>query len=177
MASLPASDPRHLTAEQRETVLAALPALGEAAAALRDGPVPLAVDQCDLFPRNIFLPRAAGAPYRFFDFAEASWSHPFGSLVMLVWECLHRWKIELPGDVVDCRDDRIREVFDAYLGCWADLAPIGELRVLAERALRLAPLHRSEVWLRVDESDDDAIQEHGGTPWAWLQDVAKRVLL
>jgi len=178
MASLPADDPRHLTAEQRESVLAALPALGEAGSALLDGPVPLAVDQCDLFPRNIFLPRAAGAPYRFFDFAEAVWSHPFGSLVMLVWECLHRWKIGLPDDVVDCRDDRIREVFDAYLVCWTDLAPIGELRVLAQHALRIAPLHRSEVWLRVlDESDDAAVQEHGKTPWAWLEDVAKPVLL
>lgn len=178
MAALPAADPRHLTAEQRGSVLAALPALAEAGAALDAGPVPLAVDQCDLFPRNIFLPRGAGAPYRFFDFAEAVWSHPFGSLVMFVWECLHRWKIESRDDVIDCRDERIREVFDAYLLCWTDLAPVGELRILAQHALRIAPLHRSEVWLRVlDDADDAAIQEHGKTPWAWLQDVAKPILL
>ncbi len=178
MSSLPAGDPRHLTVDQRDIVLGALPALAEAGAALAAGVVPLALDQCDLFPRNVFMPRATGAPYRFFDFAEAVWSHPFGSLVMFVWECLHRWEIETPDDVVDCRDERIRAVFDAYLGCWTDLAPIGDLRVLAQHALRIASLHRSEVWLRVlDDADDAAIQEHGKTPWAWLQDVAKPVLL
>lgn len=67
---------------------------------------------------------------------------------MLLWECLHRWKIATPDNVIDGRDERIREVFDAYLVCWTDFARIGELRILAQHALRIAPLHRSEVWLR-----------------------------
>lgn len=178
MAAMPADDPRHLTTERCDAVLAALPAITEAGQILAAGPVPLALDHSDLFPRNVFVARAPCLPYRFFDFAEAVWSHPFGSLVMLLWELVHRWRISMPDDVIDCRDQRIREVFDAYFEYWTDLAPMSEVRELAQYALRLAPLHRSGVWLRVlTAADSTALAKHGGTPWAWLQDVAKPVLL
>ncbi|HZB47830.1 MAG TPA: hypothetical protein VE547_01940 [Mycobacteriales bacterium] len=180
LASLPATDPRHLPAAQRDRVRAALPALAAAGRELAAGPVPAAFDQADLFPRNVFLPRPGG-PYRFFDFADAVWAHPFGSLVMLVVECLHRWRIPA-GDTVDCRDPRVRAVLDAYLGCWTDLAPLPELRRLAECALRIAPLHRSAAWLGIlDDAaaagDDAALARHGRTPWAWLEDVTRPVRL
>lgn len=54
-----------------------------------DGPVPLAFDHNDLFPRNVFDHRP-GQGYRFSDFAESVWAHPFGSLLMLQWELAHR---------------------------------------------------------------------------------------
>jgi hypothetical protein len=177
LAMLPDGDPRHLTGEQRDRVLAALPALTRAGRELADGPVPLGFDQADLFPRNVFLPRPGG-PYRFFDFADAVWAHPFGSLVMLVVECLHRWRIPAAEGVVDCRDDRVRAVVDAYLDCWTDLAPPEDLRRLAEHALRIAPLHRTAAWLGIlEDADDAALAAHGRTPWAWLEDVTKPVLL
>lgn len=66
LGALSASDPRHITADQRDSVLEVLPELERAAAVLDAGPVPLALDQCDLFPRNVFLPEPASSPYRFF---------------------------------------------------------------------------------------------------------------
>lgn len=178
MGSYPVDDPRHLTDGQVQAVLDAGPALTEAAEVLAAGPVPLGFDHADLFPRNVFLPRAEGHPHRFFDFAESVWAHPFGSLVMLMPELRHRWNIATPADALDCRDPRIRAIVDAYLGCWTDLASPAHLRVLAEAALRIAPLHRSTPWLRtLAEADTDVLAAHGRTPWAWLEDVTRPVLL
>jgi len=92
LAMLRAGDPRRLTADERDSVLASLPALEKAGRVLTGGAVPLAIDQSDLFPRNVFL-RRLGGPYRFFDFADAVWAHPFGSLLMLVAGCLRWWRI------------------------------------------------------------------------------------
>lgn len=58
MASFPSEDPRFLTDEQVQAVLDAGPALAEAAGRLSTGPVPLGFDHADLFPRNVFVPRA-----------------------------------------------------------------------------------------------------------------------
>ena len=176
LAAYPTDDPRHLTAEQRDAVLAAGPALAAAGRELAAGPVPLAFDQADLAPRNVFAPRAGG-PYRFFDLADAVWAHPFGSLVMPVADCLRRWRIPAGPDL-DCRDPRVRAVLDAYLACWTDLAPLPELRRLAGCALRIAPLHRTAAWLGIlADADDEAIARHGRTPWAWLEDVTKPVMM
>ena len=92
LAMLRAGDPRRLTADERDSVLASLPALEKAGRVLTGGAVPLAFDQSDLFPRNVFS-RRLGGPYRFFDFADAVWAHPFGSLLMLVAGCLRWWRI------------------------------------------------------------------------------------
>lgn len=63
-------------------------------------------------------------------------------------------------------------------GTPAWVAPLGELRTLAECALRIAPLHRSAVWLCIlDGAGPAALAAHGRTPWAWLEDVARPVLL
>jgi len=178
MASFAAHDPRHLTAEQRDSVLNALPALRDAGAALATGPVPLTIDHRDLARRNVFLPRSGGEPYRFFDFGEARWAHPFGSLVMFMWNFIGLWKTPRPPDVIDCTDPRIAAAFDTYLSCWTDYAPMKQLRELAEHALRLQPLHRADVWLRIlDNAPATAIAQRGRTPWAWLEEVVLPVRL
>ena len=120
LAMLRAGDPRRLTADERDSVLASLPALEKAGRVLTGGAVPLAFDQSDLFPRNVFS-RRLGGPYRFFDFADAVGAHPFGSLLMLVAGCLRWWRISATVGVVDCRDARVRALVDAYLGCWIDM--------------------------------------------------------
>jgi hypothetical protein len=176
LAAYPDDDPRHLPADGYDRVMDALPALSEAGASLAAGAVPLAFDQADLFPRNVFLPRPGG-PYRFFDLADAVWAHPFGSLVMIMVECLHRWDIPAD-DVIDCRDERVAAVLDAYLDCWTDLAPLPDLRRLAEYALRIAPLHRVAAWRRIlRDADATTVSKHGRTPWAWLEDVTRPVRL
>jgi hypothetical protein len=173
LAGYPPGDPRHLSPADHDRVLAALPALAAAGAALSAGPVPLALDQADLFPRNVFAPRDGG-PHRFFDLADAVWAHPFGSPLLLLVEGQRRWG--LPAG--DGRDPRVAALLEAYLSCWTSYAPLGELRRLAEHALRIAPLHRVAAWLGIlRDADAAAVARHGRTPWSWLEDVTRPVVL
>lgn len=178
MAAHPVGDPRHLTGAQVEAILGSMEGLNASVETLRSGPVPMAFDHNDLFPRNVYRPIGAGEPYRFFDFAESVWAHPFGSLVMFQWELRHQWGIESQEhEPVDCRDPRIRQVFDAYLAQWQDLTDLATLRSLLGHALRIAPLHRAWVWLRVLEQAPEAVARHGGTPRAWITDLSRPVLV
>ena len=80
--------------------------------------------------------------------------------------------------MIDARDPRLLAVLDAYLACWTDVAGVEQLRALMAHALRLAPLHRTGVWLRIlAQADAEAVTTHGRTPWSWLQDVTRPVLL
>jgi Phosphotransferase enzyme family len=170
-------DPRHISEEQYQRVLGALPALEEAGEALDAGEVPLLVDHGDLWPGNIFMPRGLGR-HRVFDLADAAWTHPFCSLVMLLHECLYRWRLPKGDDVLDVRDPRIRMIFDCYFECWRDLASLPSLRTLGQHALRIAPFHQSLVWFRqLQLADPHTLSKQGQQPWHWLQDVAKAVLL
>jgi hypothetical protein len=178
LRGLPADDPRRINDEQYVRVLSALPALQDAARTLMAGPVPSTLDQCDLWPGNILCPPAGGGHYRFFDFADAGWGHPFGSLVMLATECVFRWQVPQPEDAIDLRDPRIREVFDAYLRQWTDFAPVEQLRELAKYALQTSALNRSAAWLRnLNNATADDLAQYGTMPWAWLEDATKPVLL
>lgn len=110
--------------------MTALPALREAGKILAGGPVPMALDQGDLWPGNICCP-VDGADFRFFDFADAMWGHPFESLAMMVVECVYRGQVPQPDGTVNLREARTREVVDTYLHQWTDFAPLEELRELA----------------------------------------------
>lgn len=176
LAALPGGDVRRLDEVRQAAVLAALPALAEAGARLATGPVPLALDQCDLWPANVFVPRDGGR-YRVFDFADAVWAHPFASMVMLAAECVHRWRVPQPADAMDLRDARVAAVFDAYLAQWSDLGSLVQLRALCADALRIAPLHRTAAWRRnLEAADPEAVARHGQMIWAWLEDATKPVL-
>lgn len=177
LAGLSANDPRRITEAQYDHVLSALPALREAAKVLVEGPVPMALDQGDLWPGNIGCP-VDGGSFRFFDFADASWSHPFGSLAMMVVECVYRWEVPQPADAVNLREERTREVIDTYLREWTDFAPIEDLRELAGYALRVAPLNRAAAWIRnLEDAGPDDLDRYGRMPWAWLEDVTKPVFI
>jgi hypothetical protein len=177
LAGLPAIDPRRIDVDQYDRVMTALPALREAGRTLAEGPVPMALDQGDLWPGNISCP-VDGGGFRFFDFADASWGHPFGSLAMMVVECLYRWEVPQPVSAVDLREERTRAVIDAYLREWTDFAPLEQLRELAGYALRVAPLNRTAAWIRnLEGADPDALDKYGRMPWAWLEDVTKLVLV
>ena len=186
MASVSVDDPRHLNHDEVEhlTTVGA-EAVRNAASTLRQGSVPLAFDHNDLFPRNSYLPResmlalAPGARnYRFFDFAESVWAHPFGSLAMLLWELVHRFDVAV-GDVgpVDVSDSPIRPIFDSYLQCWRQFADLDQLRRLAASALLIAPLYRTATWLAVLRSNPEALDRHGSTPRAWIFDVTRPLIL
>ncbi|NYH92344.1 phosphotransferase [Actinopolymorpha rutila] len=175
LAGLPANDPRRITAGQYDNVMSALPALREAGRVLAEGPVPMALDQGDLWPGNICCPIDGGG-FRFFDFADATWGHPFGSLAMMVVECVYRWEVPQPADAVNLREERTREVIDTYLRQWTDFAPIEDLRELAGCALRVAPLNRTAAWIRnLEDAGPEDLDRYGRMPWAWLEDVTNPV--
>lgn len=100
---------------------------------------------------------------RFFDFADAVWTHPLATLLVPL--------NVLSGDLGDPGPDdpRLRRVADAALEVWSDLAPVTELRRAFPAALRLGRLGRAESWARVEPhlSDEDHA-EYGGAAAAWL---------
>lgn len=178
MAAVSPEDPRHIDEAEHDRLRGAVDTVREAAYLLTSGPVPLSFEHSDLFPRNIFIPRHPAGPYRFFDFAESVWAHPFGSLLMLQWELVHRHGLQVGDDgPLDLDHPAIRQVFDAYLASWTDFADAPTLRALAAAALQLAPLQRAAVWLEVLRRHPSALGQHGATPSRWIFDVARPVSL
>jgi hypothetical protein len=102
---------------------------------LLPGVVPMALDQNDLHARNVFRPDPAG-PFRFFDFGDAVWGHPFTTL----------------GSVREDVDDA---VVTAYLENWTDLAPLDVLRNELEIAEPLHAVHRMVSWHRLLQHADE----------------------
>ncbi|MFG1816824.1 hypothetical protein ACGFIF_23915 [Kribbella sp. NPDC049174] len=102
---------------------------------LLPGVVPMALDQNDLHARNVFRPDPAG-PFRFFDFGDAVWGHPFATLASV-------------------REDVDEAVVTAYLEEWSDLAPLDVLRKELEIAEPLHVVHRMVSWHRLLEHADE----------------------
>jgi hypothetical protein len=177
LAGLSSDDPRRISPEQLGEILGAIPALQEAAEALAAGPVPCTLDQGDFLPTNTFLPRA-GAAHRVFDFADAAWTHPFCSMVMIAKEYLRRRVDPPPSAVFDLRPERIKIVLDAYLDEWSDVAPPDVLRELLRDALRIAPLLRSLAWYRtLSDFDFETLRSYGLDSWWWLQRLTVPVIV
>jgi hypothetical protein len=89
------------------------------------------LDHNDLHDRNVL---ASG---RFYDWGDSVVAHPFASLLV-------------PLEVTK-GDPRAR---DAYLDCFADLAPHAELVRIADLACRVARVARALVWHRADPRGD-----------------------
>jgi hypothetical protein len=135
------------------------------------GAVPMALDQNDLHVRNVFSPHLS-APFRFFDFGDAVWGHPFATL-----SCV-RAALVAPGNAGEgawaADDPRLDELTDAYLGEWSDLAPLDVLRRELEVAHPLHAVHRLVSWHRLLVHADEL--EAGA--WAasaryWLDEVIR----
>jgi hypothetical protein len=122
------------------------------------GVVPMALDQNDLHARNVFRPDPSG-PFRFFDFGDAVWGHPFATR----------------GSVRGAVDDpRLNEVVTAYLENWTDLAPLDVMRKELEIAEPLHAVHRVVSWHRLlqhaDEIECAAWVEH---VQYWLDELVR----
>ncbi len=93
---------------------------------------------------------------RIFDWSDACVSHPL---------------FDLPTFLQRADDEGARpSMLDAYLGAWADLAPLDELRATYELALPLAHVHHAISYLRINEAlePDDR--------W-WFEDEPRRWLV
>lgn len=147
LASHPASDAQHMTADEHRRVRAGLPWLTGWCDALAGSGVPDTFQHDDLNPRNVAVAAQGDGPprVRFLDVGDAFWSHPFA----VVQVPLAMWTDSWPRGP-DADDPRVRRVLDAYLDQWAGPGrPLPALRALVGPALLLAQAHRCESWRRL----------------------------
>ena len=167
---LPPDHPLYLSPQAADGVYSSIPALEEAAAAVLAAGIPLSLEHNDLHSGNAFIPGTTTAPLRFFDFGDSYWAHPFSSLYVPLTVMQEQWET-----TVD--DARIRRVISAYLECWTDYAPLAELRLAVEPALKLARLHRYGSWLRLlIHADDSSMSEYGPHALEYLRTLTDPVL-
>ena len=117
-------------------------ALGDYAAlcdVLTAGPVPASLQHDDLHDANVFV---VGNGHRFFDWGDASVSHPFLSLLV---------PLRMAGSALDLPQGSpvLLRLRDAYLQPWRAYAEAGVLRELCDVALQVTPLQRALTWHRI----------------------------
>ena len=111
----------------------------ELCADLAAGPVPATLQHDDLHDANVFV---VGNGHRFFDWGDASVSHPFLSLLVALRMAARA--LDLPaGSPVMLR------LRDAYLQPWRAWAETPVLHELVDLALQVAPLERALTWHRI----------------------------
>ncbi|MGN6132124.1 MAG: hypothetical protein ACTHOK_17430 [Nocardioidaceae bacterium] len=167
LAELPATQPRAVGSELIGRVRAVLPQVERLGARLAAGPVPLALDHNDLHDNNTFAPVAGETGLRFFDFGDALWAHPFGSMLIVL-------NVVTDPDGLALDASAVMRLLDAYLDRWADLAPRDELHELLDAALVLGRVHRYLSWDRSFTGvPPEALGDHAGSPAVWLELLAE----
>ena len=167
LAALPEGHPRYVDPAVLARVAAVLPRVEKLGAALAAGPVPLALDHNDLHDNNTFVPTGAETTLRFFDFGDALWAHPFGSMLIVL-------NVVTDPDGLDLDDAAVTRLLDAYLERWSDLAPLEELREQLDAALVLGRVNRYLSWDRsFAGAPAEALGENAGSPRMWLELLAE----
>lgn len=137
--ALLAGRPGGLDPAARERLLGALGDYAASCDVLTRGPVPETLQHDDLHDANVFV---VGNGHRFFDWGDASVSHPFLSLLVALRMATSA--MDLPrGHPVLLR------LRDAYLHPWRHHAEPRVLRELCDVALQVAPLQRALTWHRI----------------------------
>jgi hypothetical protein len=128
-----------LAPDVRERILADLVRYAGLCARLADGGVPPTLQHDDLHDANVFV---SGNRHRFFDWGDASVSHPFVSLLVSLRVAGHA--LGLPnGHPVLLR------LRDAYLDEWGAQGSPEALREQCALALQVGPLQRALTWRRI----------------------------
>lgn len=146
VADLLADDDAQLTGREgglapnvRERIVGDLRRYGGSCARLADGGVPVTLQHDDLHGANVFV---SGNRHRFFDWGDASVSHPFVSLLVGLRMAGHA--LGLPnGHPVLLR------LRDSYLDVWRDHGTPQQLREQCALALWVGPLQRALTWRRI----------------------------
>ena len=125
--------------EVHRRLLAARDDVARTCRALEDGGLPATLQHDDLHDGNVF---ASDGRYRFFDWGDASVSHPFLSLLVA---------LRMAGRALDLPDGdpALHRLRDAYLEPWGVYGSPRELRAQCDLALRVAPLARALTWRRI----------------------------
>ncbi|MCV2491934.1 aminoglycoside phosphotransferase family protein [Geodermatophilus sp. YIM 151500] len=134
------------TADVRDALVAELPRYRELCDRLAASGIPPTVQHDDLHDGNVFV---AGSLRRFFDWGDASVSHPFLSLLVAL-----RMAARALG--VPHGHPTLTRLRDAYLAPWRDVGDPRDLVEPADIALRVAPLARALSWWRILAGVDPA---------------------
>lgn len=154
-ASLPSSDPCHLTHDDVRAFHAVRPRLAQAVAVLARGSLPVTLNHGDLHPGNVLL--VDGRP-RLFDLGDAQWAAA-PEVLGAAWAWLdqrtsHPW----------------RRVFDAYREVWSDLVSTAEFDELVAAAMLTLPVNRSLTWsYAIAGAGTDDLAEWGDAPVSQLR--------
>ena len=166
LVAMPTTDLRCITADQYDTLIGELPSYRSAGQVLAASAVPLSLDHGDLWMGNILAPKPKDA-YRFIDFGDAAWTHPFMSMMPLLHDCHRRWAPE--STRFDLNREDLRGVRSAYLDEWSQYGTRQDLELAFEAAVFLAPLRRSSAVIsNFEHAGAGDAHDLGPTPWAWL---------
>ena len=131
--------PDGLPTAVRGRITAELATYAECCRRLAEGGVPLSLQHDDLHDNNVFL---ADGGHRFFDWGDATVSHPFVSLLVPLRAASRALGI-------DDGDPQLLRLRDAYLEPWSAYGAPAHLRSLCRLALRVAPPARALTWHRI----------------------------
>lgn len=123
-----------LTREQAERLSSSAGLLSEALAELAESEFPASLDHGDFWPGNIYVDD--GRPV-YFDWSDATVTHPFLSLIMTVEE------VSAGLTNIERAGERVR---DAYLEAWTAEISIERARHLFDLAMLVAPLHQALLY-------------------------------
>lgn len=141
--NLPSNHPSHISKQEEDVLCKAIPLFVEVEAIVDSIPIEYAIDHGDLLVKNLLVDEQT-ATYRWFDFGDSSWVHPFISLEMILD------KRSFP--YLNVEKDLI---IDAYLGEWEKFYNYkynkNKLRMSFENAIWLAAIRRAEIRLSIME--------------------------
>ncbi len=166
LAAMPATDLRRITTDQYDRLISELPSYRSAGQVLTASAVPLSLDHGDLWMGNILAAKSSGA-YRFIDLGDAAWTHPFMSLMPLLYDCHRRWTRD--STRFDLNREDLRSISSAYLGAWSQYGARQDLELAFDAAAFLAPLRRSRAVIsNFEHAGVSDAHDLGPTPWTWL---------
>jgi hypothetical protein len=131
--------PGGLDPDVRRRLTAGRDDVARACRGLAGGGIPATLQHDDLHDANVFV---ADGRFRFFDWGDASVSHPFLSLLVA---------LRMAAGALDLRpgDPALGRLRDAYLEPWTPYGTPAALREQCDLALQVAPLARALTWRRI----------------------------
>jgi hypothetical protein len=131
--------PEGLTTAVQDRIAGGLGTYAEDCRRLDDAGIPASLQHDDLHDNNVFV---GPDGHRFFDWGDATVSHPFLSLLVPLRAAARA--LEVPSG-----DPSLFRLRDAYLEPWSAYGRAAELRNLSEVALRIGPPARALTWRRI----------------------------
>lgn len=169
-----------LTSDGAEALNASLPAYRRWCRDLGGAGVPWTIQHDDLHSGNVCrtgpanggnrpeqapAPTRAAATSRVIDWGDASFGHPFGTLLTTLRSIARHAHC-------DVSDPRVRRVRDAYLEPFTTNAPRSELLALVDVALRVGVVTRALSWrAALAGAPFEVHREHGFPVRGWLQEL------